>query len=244
MSKPLPPRPVAPPTPNATKQLLDELDALMERMLALPVNDLGDALEPEAGAATDRSPTPSDKAARPAAHATAECPPVEEVSGDMVRPATDVTPESLGGLRINRHTGSPSLPAPHWKPEQMQEAERFLSADPPAAFGPHPAFAPIATVPLSTPPDTTPGSLPVTPSPRPRILPRPWPTYASPSLGALWDRWLVWTNRTFDRYTCWLGKPGRWLQGPTGRTVLGWLGLGLLAAAGAWTLSIWFDWTW
>src|SRR5262245_52929810 len=29
-------------TPNATRQMLDELDAVMERMLALPVNDLSE----------------------------------------------------------------------------------------------------------------------------------------------------------------------------------------------------------
>src|SRR5437763_13199494 len=38
--------PSAKPTPNggaaSTRQMLDELDALMERMLALPVNDLDD----------------------------------------------------------------------------------------------------------------------------------------------------------------------------------------------------------
>ena len=36
--------------PNATRQMLDELDALMERMLALPVNELDPAPTPAAQA--------------------------------------------------------------------------------------------------------------------------------------------------------------------------------------------------
>jgi hypothetical protein len=42
---------------------------------------------------------------------------------------------------------------------------------------------------------------------------------------------LLWINRTFDRWTGWLGRIGRWLRGPLGRTVLGWVGLGLWAVA-------------
>jgi hypothetical protein len=42
---------------------------------------------------------------------------------------------------------------------------------------------------------------------------------------------LLWSNRTFDRCTGWLGAPGRWLRGPGGRLLLGWAGLGLWAAA-------------
>ena len=33
--------------PNATRQMLDELDALMERMLALPVSDVESELLPQ-----------------------------------------------------------------------------------------------------------------------------------------------------------------------------------------------------
>jgi hypothetical protein len=42
---------------------------------------------------------------------------------------------------------------------------------------------------------------------------------------------VVQVNRVFDRVTRRLGAAGRWLRGPRGRTVVGWTGVGLLAAA-------------
>src|SRR5262249_17576985 len=45
-----------PQTPNATRQMLDELEALMERMLALPVNDLS---EPTPAAPTEVMESPA-----------------------------------------------------------------------------------------------------------------------------------------------------------------------------------------
>jgi len=57
-------------------------------------------------------------------------------------------------------------------------------------------------------------------------------------------RSLLWSNRTFDHCTFWFGRPGRWLQGRTGRMALGWLGIGLLLGAVGWGLANWFDWTW
>jgi hypothetical protein len=48
-----------PPALHTTRQMLDELDALMERMLALPVNDAEEAAPPPAqGADAPRSGTP------------------------------------------------------------------------------------------------------------------------------------------------------------------------------------------
>ncbi len=60
--------------------------------------------------------------------------------------------------------------------------------------------------------------------------------------GILW-RFLVWGNHLFDRGAGRLGPFGRWLRRPTGRTVLGWAGLVLLAAALGWVLLDWFGWT-
>jgi hypothetical protein len=53
---------------------------------------------------------------------------------------------------------------------------------------------------------------------------------------------VLWVNRTFDRGTEWLGRPGRWLRGHHGRTFLGWLGISLLALALAWQLLAWIGW--
>jgi hypothetical protein len=57
---------------------------------------------------------------------------------------------------------------------------------------------------------------------------------AAPSPG--WRRPLLWCNRLFDWCTGWLGPPGRWLRGTEGRSLLGWVGLGLLAGVLAWVL--------
>jgi hypothetical protein len=59
----------------------------------------------------------------------------------------------------------------------------------------------------------------------------PAPTHTAGRFPAWLLRPLLWSNRAFDRWTGWLGRPGRWLRGPLGRAVLGWVGLGLWAVA-------------
>jgi hypothetical protein len=56
---------------------------------------------------------------------------------------------------------------------------------------------------------------------------------------ALWWLPLEWGNQFFDRCVGRLGKPARWLRRPSGRALLGWSGLMLLA--GALALLLW-DW--
>ena len=41
-------------------------------------------------------------------------------------------------------------------------------------------------------------------------------------------------NRLYDRSTAWLGPVGRWLRGEQGRSLLGWTGAAMLAAALVW----------
>src|SRR5262249_13744262 len=145
------------------------------------------------------------------------------------------------------HPPSPVLPAPHRQPEPRPVPS-------PALAPPLPAFSPAGFLPYAAPPDTGPVPLPTERDAGPagrRVPAPPLPGAASrrlapvpPRLTCWWQRSLVWANRTFDRWTCRLGRPGRWLQGTTGRTVLGWLGIGLLCVAAGWGLSNWFDWTW
>lgn len=56
---------------------------------------------------------------------------------------------------------------------------------------------------------------------------------------AAWFWPLVWINQGFEAGTRSLGKPARWLRRPSGRTLVGWLGLLLLMGAVA--LLVW-DW--
>jgi hypothetical protein len=55
---------------------------------------------------------------------------------------------------------------------------------------------------------------------------------------------LRWFNQAYDSSTYWLGGLGRWLRSPGGRTLLGVLGLVLLAGAGVWLLCDLMGWTW
>jgi hypothetical protein len=247
MSIPLPPRS---PGSHATKQLLDELDALMQRMLELPVNELGDDLGEGA----------KDSAAEeaPDATATATVPPPPTVDRPEATAAADSVsgvPEVLGTRLISPHPASSSLPPPHWQvgtpavptPKEENAPRSESAAFPPAGFWPHPALqAPVdqGAAPPEPPHKASPPRPPNLPPPRRPAFFSNRTAPAPRRLAGWWLRSLLWSNRTFDHYTFWLGRPGRWLQGRTGRAMLGWLGLGLLGAALVWCLSNWFGWTW
>jgi hypothetical protein len=64
-----------------------------------------------------------------------------------------------------------------------------------------------------------------------------------PSLDAWLLPPLLWANRTFDRLTLRLGRPGAWLRGKSGRAALGATGLLLLALAAAWLVGDALGWT-
>jgi hypothetical protein len=62
---------------------------------------------------------------------------------------------------------------------------------------------------------------------------------AAPWLGPL-----GWINNLFDRTAVALGRPGLWLVRAEGRNILGWIGVGMLLAAGVILAGDWFGWTW
>jgi hypothetical protein len=248
MSTPLPPRPPGSPAPSATRQLLDELDALMERMLALPVNDLGDALEQDGAAPTDASEAPTVAATPAFPPPAADISPPEAAIPEKLPAPTEGPADVTGGRPVAPHPPSPGPPGPHRKPELRLATEPPITAEPPV-------FSPAGLWQLPSPPVSEPGPRSAGPGTAP--LGRPVPGFprrpvaadrrlmpAPPRLAGWGERLLVWSNRTFDRWTCRLGWPGRWLQGTTGRTLLGWLGVSLLFVAAVWGLSTWFDWTW
>jgi hypothetical protein len=220
------------PAPNPTKQLLDELDALMQRMLALPVNTLGDEVEnlvPQqtTAAATALPPSVVDRPA-PDAPKDRETPP-------------RAAPEVIGARHVSHHLAGPALASPQRmdEPAPVEQhagtvpgAPVFIPAAPPVGYwSPRPLPAPMPVT------QTKPKAPAVAPSGRIAVL-------APPRLPSWWLRSLLWGNRTFDRWACTLGRPGQWLQGRAGRIVLGWLGIGLIFASVAWAVADWFDWTW
>jgi hypothetical protein len=187
-ARPMPSTPV-----HSTRQELDELDALMQQMLALP------AEEPD----EFDDPLPE---ARLAADTHASSPRLVE------------TASGAGA--------SPQLPA---LPALLLEEERSVTAGAAPEPSPFEGFdvRPVrADVHKPEPP----------PSSRTAAGRRP--------RAAWWLRPLVWPNQAFDRSTHWLGAPGRWLRGPQGRSLLGWLGLLFLSGALGWVALDTIGWPW
>ena len=163
-------------SPQPTRQQLDDLDALLQRMLALPVNP---AEEPAAPPAFSEPPAPA---------------------GNMI----------LSG---------PLPPAP-----------------------PRPAADPVP-LPLLNPVPPADRRAPVLPPPGRVVSPRQALIASRPPAPPPLLRPILWLNRGFDGLAFSLGRPGRWLRRPAGRTLLGLAGLALLAAAVALVLFDRIGWT-
>jgi hypothetical protein len=210
-------RPVHP-----TRQQLDELEALLQRMLALPVNQLEGESSSLSLPALTPIDMPPDWESGDAAVLSAESarPPREHGPTDKSERATDETRAAGSGqlsksLAVTGDADEPerSSDSPRWtEPEETQNVA---------------AAATNLTI--------------VT---RPAIGERPWqlPVRARRIPWAL--RPLVWSNRAFDRCAGRLGASGRWLRGPSGRGLIGWSGIALLASAAAWAWLEWMGWTW
>jgi hypothetical protein len=180
---------------QSTRQLLDELDTLMQRMLAVPVQTAD--MEPaEAPAQVPAVPAPRQVGlvpppiAAPAVHTQA---PVE--------PSVPLT-QPLMPIILQRPKG--------------QVAEKPAPSRAPAPPKPAPQLAPA--------PDPKPAWM----SPTADKLP------AVAAVPGMMSRWLIALNRSYDRGTDWLGPLGRWLRSEQGRSLLGWMGLGMLAVAMVW----------
>jgi hypothetical protein len=190
MTTPVSPRSSGLPSP--TRQQLDELDALLQRMLALPV-------------------APSAEADQPVD------PP----------PATETSPPVLISSPAGEEFGVRTLALIHLRSAGPET--------PPQAIVPSPSrdeTALVPTVPAPAPEQPV-AEEPVPVSPAPERRPLPWGL-----------RPVVWVNRGFDFCAGCLGAPGRWLRRPWGRTLLGLVGLLLLAGAVGWIVLDWMGWPW
>jgi hypothetical protein len=212
---------MAAPTPAAhlpTRQQLDEIDALLSRMLTLPSLGGSNAEDPSA------PPTP----APPPVEMTFPVPAIHEVPPPrMPAPDEPVVRE----WRVQW----PHTPAPVPSSVVAWGAPVPLATPAEDPYLPGPVPGPVyqrAT--YSATDDQFPVAEPVPPDPQPAPV-RP------PVSAALWP--LIALNVTFDVLTYVLGVPGAWLRGP-GRAVLGWLGVGMLLAAGVWAAGQWFGYDW
>lgn len=236
------------PATQSTRQLLDELDALMQRMLALPVHQLEEGQPPEPPPMPPPAPAvsvvtisqapPLDALAtggrRPPAPAEFRPAPLPEA----LRPA----PEVIAGRVIVPHAPEPLPPLPHREEEPEPPASpavrsQPLTEPPPVRVqvparpaSPLEAWAPKPIAPTTLPPAPAVRSPEPTTDPAPEDDPIVEAEPVPPRPGLLL-RPLVWWNRAFDRFTVLLGPLGRCLRSRPGRHLLGWVGLGLWSMA-------------
>jgi hypothetical protein len=221
--------------PQLTRQQLDDLDALLQRMLQLPVKDLDEPIPssgPKPRSLANLTPKNAQSApVSPSISSVSEdlefAPdlPSEVPQGEFLVPPpgnlvlTDPLPSLL-------NSSPSSVPRPKGITEGTAQDSGPWSVSPEQVHKEEKAGTLTAT--LAT---QAPGRVPNSVSSRP------------PELG-LWWRPLVWGNRLFDSFTFGLGAPGRWLRRPAGRTLLGWTGLILLATAVTLVVLDSIGWTW
>lgn len=204
---------------HPTRQQLDDLDALLQRMLALPVNaeeetpgDCGGApVDPQA----DPGPEPAESAGPSASPGLPFPDQLVVPPGNMIVPEPVPFPDAV--LPI---PGMPGI-----APDGLAAGESL----------PLPLLNPV-------PPEDRRG--PILPAVEPRRFPHAPSLPARPGRLPLGLRPLVWSNRVFDRFTFALGGLGRWLRRPAGRALLGVSGLLLVAAAVALVVLNRIGWTW
>jgi len=214
------PGPNRPAAIRSTKQQLAELDALLERMLALPVHHLSD----KELSARPAAPPPPPEPAPPAAD-------VEHADEPPPTPSLTFLPIASPG-QAEALASAPEyveVAAGDATPASLQQALEDWQFPSPAAA----AFRDIPTTAATTDDAETPGPSTMPAADSQADEPTPWP--ARPAL---------WCNQAFDAVAGCLGAPGRWLQGNAGRTLLGVTGLLLLAAAAAWAVLDWVGLSW
>lgn len=221
-----------------TRQQLEELDSLLQRMLSLPVNP-----------ATASAPVP---AATPEAFAPS--PPTQTLPARSA--ASDATVQSW---RVQNPMQEPTiLPFSNPQPPLATPVEplpepRFFAT---SAAAPAPAMA-ASPLPYTMVfgPQTTAAGMPAANVLPPMYAPGmgiPAPQWEAPKTAALdrpplpmslWPIYLI--NRIFDLLTLPLGPLGSWLRQSSGRNVMGWMGVLMILAAIGWAVADWYglDWT-
>ncbi|HMC64509.1 MAG TPA: hypothetical protein VKI65_06195 [Gemmataceae bacterium] len=224
---------------HPTRQQLDELEALMQRMLELPVNladepaggapaagaDAEDILEDADPWPDDYPPPPAEWGAvgleRLAAELPLSTPPqvTLEPSDESLPPANEWSEAASPNQSADLESGSGQSEDWPWSGESIQtersSPDRLAEEQ----------WKDVATLDSSEP------------LPAEDIGP-------ALSLAGGWHLPFVWLNVAFDCLTYLLGPSGRWLRGPASRALIGWLGMLLLAGAMAWVWFEWMGWTW
>jgi hypothetical protein len=232
---------------HPTRQQLDELDALLQRMLALPVNQAGDEVIAEIDAPLQAAPVTKGQGDKGTRGQGEEMP-----SSSVVLPRFDeahvAATEDESGADAWVPLSSTWKPSPHtWKPLAQSWQQPRMAA--PTQEMPLKSEE-LDNIPESAKPDEPPAPAvaPVQREAKPPIVPEA--PVVRPQLEALpplaaWQKALVGFNVAFDLLLLPWGPPGRWLRRDGGgRSLLGGLGILLLAAAVGLGVKEWFGWTW
>jgi hypothetical protein len=205
---------------SQTRRQLDELDALLERMLALPLSHLESSASARAAVDVDIPLPPtrtsfSEPVIRPTQPVEAPRPGEPTVQAWRVEmPATEPLSSEA--------SASANIPSPLIFGQGISQASN-------EAFIPDSSPAPVPTF--------SPSSLSA------RIETSPTTTVAPPLPVVLWPIWLL--NALFDAFACLFGPFGRWLTYPSVRNLMGWTGILMMLGAIGWALAEWYgiDWT-
>jgi hypothetical protein len=210
---------------NSMRQQLDELDSLLQRMLALPINQLDETPAPPA--------PPPPRPAAPQPQVAFVPPPPRAAAGQGWQPPAMVL------------LGDPG-PVPQPAVATPPAVERGWSINLNPQFGssvlapPAPAAPPPAAMRVDAAPQAEPAFAPPQPIPEPMSRYRPRRDVPpSPLLAPL-----VAFNQLFDAIAGLFGPPGRWLCGPVGRGLMGTAGVLMLLGGIAWGVAEYHGWSW
>jgi hypothetical protein len=195
---------VAPSANDLTRQQLDELDALLQRMLSLPLNP-PESLAPNPPAAAFAPPLPTP------------VPMAREVPTPSPAPRLFANPAPIPEARS---APEPSPIAAPWKdltptPEPIPEPPRPVIAPPQKIEKPRPAPRPVTSAPAPVAVESVPVYVPPRPEPVPFLLVP-----------------LVGFNAALNWFLGLFGLPGRILRSGFVKTLFGLAGLGLLIYTG------------
>ena len=201
---------------NPARQQLEDLDALLQRMLSLPLNQL----EAEAPPAPPPTYAPTPRPVPPPPRRRAE-PPASAHAWNVPLPpggnaaAFNAWPAGIEALTSN----ATSTVTPRQLPEPAPPARLRVTTIP--APEPAPA-APVQRLRVETP-----ATIPI-PPPAPTLLAMP---AEAPLPFYLWPMGVL--DRSFGGAFAAFGAPGRWLGMGSGKVFFGWCGLLMIVAAAA-----------
>lgn len=210
------------PISNPTRQQLEELDSLLQRMLTLPGTAESDPLPPAVAARMPAAPPPM-----PAAPPVAPAPPPR-------RRAEPPSGENAWNVPLPTNSGPPVLNTwPAGVESLTSAAASNVQPRPLPPAPPAPRMRATASAPVADPPQRF--RLDPAPPPTPVSMEAPLPFYLWP-MGAI--------DRMLGSLFLPLGAPGRWLGCGSGKIVFGWCGLAMITAAVVWGIVDYLGWTW